>query len=179
MTFETVPFFAEVIGLLAIIASLIFVGVEIRQSSVATRAATDAAVADGYREMNLVMASSPELARAFAENGDDPAGAPAQDQILMLSLWRALFHIWSNSHRQHLNGTLDPAIHQGVVQEIATYAGGTEGERPTSGILQRRRLMRWAWETERFIFNPDFQIFVDNILAEGHAIEKDRVKGTQ
>jgi len=25
--------------------------------------------------------------------------------------------------------------------------------------------MRWAWESERFIFNPDFQDFIDGILG--------------
>jgi hypothetical protein len=24
--------------------------------------------------------------------------------------------------------------------------------------------MRWAWDKERFIFNPDFQQFVDGLL---------------
>jgi len=36
--------------------------------------------------------------------------------------WRGLFHTWSNAHRQHLNGTIDPAIFQGIVQEITAYA---------------------------------------------------------
>lgn len=155
----------EAIGLVGVIGSLIFVGIELRQNSVATRAATDAAVADGFRELNLVVGSSPELARALATYADEPASAPAADQILMLGLYRALFHIWSNSHRQYLNGTLDPAVHQGVVQEISTYAGEPASGVPINQIDRRRRVMQWAWESERFIFNPDFQVFVDSMLA--------------
>jgi hypothetical protein len=158
---------AEVIGLLGVVASLIFVGVEVRQNSVATRAATDAAVADGYRDLNLAIATSSDLARVFAEHAADPGAAPAEDQILMLGLWRALFHIWSNSHRQHLNGTLDPAIFDGVVQEMKTYSGTPSIGAPINQIERRRRFMQWAWESERFIFNPDFQLFVDSLLAAG------------
>ncbi len=155
----------EVIGLVGVIGSLLFVGLEVRQSSVATKAATDAAVADGYRELNLALAVSPELARVLAANADDPGAAPAADQTQMLGLWRALFHIWSNSHRQHLNGTLDPAIYRAAVQEISTYAGELSSGGPINQLDSRKRNMRWAWESERFIFNPDFQVFVDSILA--------------
>ena len=156
---------AELIGLVGVIASLIFVGVEIRQNSIATRAATDAAVADGFRELNLVLASSPDLARALAAYSGDPAEAPAEDQVLMLGLYRALFHVWSNAHRQHLNGTIDPSIFQAVVQEISVYAGEDPLGADIDDVDRRRHLTRWAWDSERFLFNPDFQIFVDSILA--------------
>lgn len=156
---------AELVGLIGVIASLIFVGVEIRQNSIATRAATDAGVADGFRELNLVVASSPELAKALTANPENPAEAPAEDQVLMLALYRALFHIWSNVHRQHLNGTIDPNIFQAVVQEISAYAGEVPAGADIDDIERRQWLGSWAWNSERFIFNPDFQIFVDSILA--------------
>ena len=156
---------AELIGLLGVIGSLLFVGVEIRQNSIATRAATDATVADGFRELNLVLASSPNLARAFAAHAGNPAEAPAEEQVLMLGLYRALFHIWSNAHRQHLNGTIDPAIFQAVVQEISAYGGEVPAGTDIDDIERRQRLTKWAWDSERFLFNPDFQIFVDSILA--------------
>jgi hypothetical protein len=154
----------ELIGLAGVIGSLIFVGIEVRQSSIATRAATDAAVADGFRELNLVLASSPDLAGALAAYASNPEEAPAEDQILMLGFYRALFHIWSNGHRQHLNGTIDPAIFQAVVQEISAYAGEVPPGADIDDIERRQRITRWAWESERFIFNPDFQAFVDSVL---------------
>lgn len=156
---------AELVGLAGVIASLVFVGVEIRQNSVATRAATDAAVADGFRELNLVVASSPELVRALAANADDPAGAPGDEQIMIIALYRALFHVWSNVHRQHLNGTIDPHIYLAVLQEISTYAGQDPAADEIDDIERRQRMARWVWESERFVFNPDFRIFVDSILT--------------
>ena len=67
----------EVVGLVGVVGSLLFVGLQIRQSSVATRAATSAAVADAFRDLSLLQASSPDLARAFAAHAADPAEAPA------------------------------------------------------------------------------------------------------
>lgn len=82
----------------------------------------NAEIAAGFVEINLVVASSPELTKRLANFAEDPASAPREAQIQMLGLWRAVFHIWSNVHRQHLNGTIDPAIYESVVQEISTYA---------------------------------------------------------
>lgn len=156
---------AEVIGLVGVIGSLVFVGLEVRQSAIATRAATDAQVADGFRELNLVMASSPELARALAEHGGNPEQAPRSDQVLILGLYRAIFHIWSNAHRQHLSGTIDPAVYASVVQELRAYAGESPAGANAEDIARRQKLTRWAWERERFLYNPDFQRFVDEALA--------------
>ena len=156
---------AEAIGIVGVIGSLIFVGGELRQNAIATRAATNSEVSVAFVELNLMLASNPELARAFAEYADDPAAAPREAQILMLGSWRALFHIWSNAHRQHLNGTLDPAIYESVVQEISTYAVGVMETHDNPDLVRRRALMTWAWQNERFIYNRDFQDFVDGILG--------------
>ena len=155
----------QAVGLFALVASLIFVGIEVRQNSIATRSATNAAVKDAFRELNLVIASSPELARAITANAENPKSAPPEDRLQMLAMWRALFHIWSNVHRQHLNGTLDPALYNAVIQEISMYTGNARGTETVNDAERRARHMQWAWESERFIFNLDFQIFVDGILS--------------
>ena len=155
----------EVIGIIGIVGSLIFVGVEIRQNSVATRAATDAAIADALRELSLAQATSPALASAFAAHAADPASAPADAHVLMQGFWRALFHVWSNVYRQHVNGTVDPAIYDSVVREISSYARPPSTSEPLSDIEVRGRLMSWAWSSERFLFSTDFQEFVDGLLA--------------
>jgi len=155
----------EAIGIVGVIASLIFVGGELRQNAIATRAATNADVSVAFVELNLMIASSPELARAFAEYADDPANAPRDAQIMMLGSWRALFHIWSNAHRQHLNGTLDPAIYESVIQELSTYAVGAMETHDNTDLVRRRALLSWAWQNERFIYNQEFQNFVDDILG--------------
>jgi len=155
----------EAVGIVGVIGSLIFVGGELRQNAIATRAATNAEVSVAFVELNLMLASSPDLARAFAEHADDPAAAPREAQILMIGSWRALFHIWSNAHRQHMNGTLDPAIYDSVVKEISTYAVGAMETHNNPDLVRRQALMNWAWQNERFIYNQEFQDFVDGILG--------------
>jgi len=155
----------EAVGFIGVVGSLIFVGLEVRQNSISIRAATNAAVAETYVAVNLAMASSPELSKAMARNAVNPEGASVEDKVQILSIWRALFHTWSNVHRQHINGTIDPAIYQSVVQEASVYAGKLANLEMSQELEQRAQAMRWAWANERFLFNPDFQVFVDGILA--------------
>ena len=49
----------ELVGLFGVVASLIFVGLEVRQSAAATRAATAQEVTSAFRDLNLAMATVP------------------------------------------------------------------------------------------------------------------------
>ena len=155
---------AESIGLICVVGSLIFVGLEQRQNTIAIRAATNSSFASSFQDLNLVVASSTSLAKALANLGVNQGKVSKEDRIQVLGLYRALFHIWSNGHRQHLNGTLDPALYEGVIQEISFFARKTSNAK-TVDSDRRRAVMKWAWESEKFIYNPEFQKLVDDILG--------------
>ena len=111
------------------------------------------------------MASNSGLARAMAIDVSRLETAPVEDITQMLAFFRGLFHTWSNAHRQHLNGTLDAAIYKAIVQEVSAYAEGSHDEvAKNEELAARGKSMRWAWENERYIFNPEFQSFLDEHL---------------
>jgi hypothetical protein len=154
---------AEAIGLVSIVGSLVFVGLEVRQNSVATNASANAVVSDAFIELNLVLASSPELARAVVVSFDDPENLTPENRIMVLAMWRTLFHVWSNGHRQWTNETLDHVLYDSIISEISTYGLGQD--QSVEDIDGRSRSMRWAWESERFIFNIEFQQFVEKLIG--------------
>ncbi len=165
---------AEAIGLICVVGSLIFVGLEQRQNTIAIRAETNSSFASSFQDLNLVVASSSSLAKALAQLDGNLENVSKADRIQVLGLYRALFHIWSNGHRQHLNGTLDPALYQSVIQEISFFARKTPDAKTldaktlganTVDSDRRRAIMKWAWESEKFIYNPEFQQLVDGILG--------------
>jgi len=57
------------LGVLGVIGSLIFVGIEVKQNSVAVRSASDSEFADAFQELNLVMASNESLAKVLGRDG--------------------------------------------------------------------------------------------------------------
>ena len=158
---------AEVAGVIGVVASMIFVGLEIRESSRATRAATDAEIAAQFVEVNLAMHGNVDLMRAFAEVREvgDPSLVSLESQLMMQAHARALFHVWSNAHRQEVNGSANPHLFRGVLQEMSSYfSPQVDGQ---EGMNRRRRLYQWAWESEGFLYNPDFQALVDSIANAG------------
>jgi hypothetical protein len=140
------------------------VGLEQRQNTIAFRAATNSSFATGFQDLNLVVASNPSLAKALADLGGNLNEVSQENRIQALGLFRALLHycsiallhIWPKGHRRYLNGTLDPALYDGMTQEISTYAGKTSITKVIDDD-RRHAAMKWAWESERFIYNSEFQ----------------------
>jgi hypothetical protein len=156
----------EFVSSIAVVLTLAYLAFQTRLNSISTRSATNTAVAGQFVEMNMALASNTGLARAMLTDVTRLANAPVEDIGQMLAFWRGLFHLWSNAHRQHLNGTLDAAIYTGIVQEVSAYAEGSRDEVSQNEELARRgKPMRWAWEIERYLFNPEFQLFVDEHLG--------------
>jgi hypothetical protein len=54
-------------------------------------------------------------------------------------------------------------LFEAVVGEIATYAGPADPSSPREHN-ERRVLVRWDWESERFLYNPAIRAFVDSIM---------------
>jgi hypothetical protein len=57
--------FAQAVSAVAVVLSLVFVGLEIRQATAAQRSQTRQALADGSRDLLLTIAAEPGLSRAF------------------------------------------------------------------------------------------------------------------
>lgn len=148
----------ETIGLIAVVASLVFVGLEIRQNAEATRAATAQSLNDGWLEWNLTMATPDrwEVVARLREL-DDLSEASYEDGQALRSLMRSIFQHWSNLHWQYLNGQLEQRLWEGVFRNM-------EGE---AGSAQWARLMKWAWESDAQIYHQDFQNLFNAILAGG------------
>jgi len=143
----------ELVGLFGVVASLIFVGLEVRQSAAATRAATAQEVTSAFRDLNLAMATDAELSGLITKYRTNPEEASEVEKTQLMAFNRALFHIWSNAYYQNLNGTIDPQIYEGMVSEVSTYA--------RAGI----RSIFWAWESQSFIYPEAFRAFMDSIAA--------------
>ena len=140
----------ELVGMLGVAGSLIFVGLQIRQNAAAVRAATAQEVSTGFRDLNLVIASTPDVAAILAtETLPDSLSRGAREQAS--GFWRAILHVWSNTQYQYENGTLDRVLYEPTLTEVTKYA--------------RRGAFRNLWTTQRDLYNPRFVQFMDSIMA--------------
>jgi hypothetical protein len=131
-------FAIEVVGLSAVIASLGFVGMEIRQNTAAVRSATTQAVSDQAMELTLSIATDEHLPRLVSEmhSGLTRSELDPQDRQ-------------ENLYAQVRSGVLDPAALRNV-----------------SFSFYQNPYVRELWAEIRDTFNPEFTGYWDEIVAE-------------
>ena len=101
---------AEILGLIAVVASLIFVGIEIQQNTTAVRSATVQAVADQAMQLTLTLATDEHLPRLIYEitnNGVTDNELSPEDTMRMRMAMNAGLRRHENLYNQVQAGILD------------------------------------------------------------------------
>ncbi len=141
---------------LGVVASLIFVGIQVQQGAAATRSATVLQLKDSWVQLNLASATSAELAEAFRlveTQGWD--GADYSSKVLVASFYRTLFHIWSNAYYQFQNGTLDGG-------QWAPHLREAKNAIQTPSIRQ-------VWSDWDFVYDDSFRNLMNDLIAQSAA----------
>ena len=107
----------ETLGFLAVVASMIFVGLEIQQNTVAQRAETRQGLADASRDMSLAIATNPELNRVwyamwqpYLDDGRAAARLTFSDTLVARSSMFTNLRNVENVFLQMLEGVIDESV---------------------------------------------------------------------
>ena len=148
---ENVSNWLQIFGFAGLIASLIFVGLELRQSR-------EIAIADVYQQraamlidVHSITLSSELLFAAYNKAMTGEQLTPG-DMILMSTGLTPIFTYWENNHFQYLTGLL--STEQWIASRNAMAA-----------VLKRPDVLVW-WETERREMRKSFADIVDEVIAE-------------
>ena len=119
---------AEILGAIAIVISLVFVGVQIRSNTAVTRAATFQQHMSNEINLLAQYGSTPDAARVYWLGNNDPRALTdqweaQQGQYLVLATYR----LWEDFYLQHLSGTLsddgwrarEPILHNFAARDMA------------------------------------------------------------
>ena len=139
---------AEVLGVLGVIASLIFVAFEIRQNTNAVQSATIQAISEQSFELTLRSAENAELLAIMrkAEDGES-LSVPERDQLS--AVYRALMVLNMNRLAQ---------MELGVLDENTVFAVGGRGPGYRSPFFAE------FWAESRHRYSPEFIEFVESEL---------------
>ena len=140
----------EVAGAIGVVATLVYLAVQIRQNTQVTRASTAQQMTNNWVLVNLEMSRNKVVSIKIGE-----AISP-EDLQIVLSFWRVMFHQWSNCVYQHNHGSLDDLLFEPTEREISQYARDTKVG-PN---------LRAAWAATHFIFQQEFQDFMDRIITQ-------------
>lgn len=91
---------SQTLGSAAVVASLIFVGFQIRQNTKATRAASHHAVSEALNRVNLLWARDSEMTRIWLSGMNDRGALTPEDRWRFDSTVRAYLHVCETMYMQ-------------------------------------------------------------------------------
>lgn len=153
---KKIALIAEIFGGIAILISLIFVGIQFKENAKATKSAnasaTVAAMANWYVEIGNNSESS-ELFYNFMANPD--VLTPQQRFQAVMNL-HGLFVIFQNSYYLSKEGTLDSEMQNSLTSVML-------GAKDQLGF-------NFFWEQRKSFFFKEFRLYVEDILINGESI---------
>ena len=146
MTLEQMAYLAEIVGVILIVASLIYVGRQLRQNTEMMRAESRNMIQHGHQQEILALMDYPDVWRAFS-------GEELDDESVRLNQWliaalRSREHEWF----QYQSGALDKLAWDAFSKAIPL-------------ILSSERAQVW-WIAARPIFDDGFAAKVDELLGD-------------
>jgi hypothetical protein len=141
----------ETLAIVGVVASMVFVGVEIRQNTAATRGQTRQELAALNQDWLTLLTADREFAdlfdRAWAKFGDVSPAEEARVEIMMVLQFRRLANVFFQ-------------FQEGLVDESALKSYGLQ--RITSSTFDQPRFQAWWIERGwRDAFHPEFVEFIE------------------
>ncbi|MEL6568826.1 MAG: hypothetical protein AAFQ22_10445 [Pseudomonadota bacterium] len=113
MTLETIYYVTQIIAVVAVVASLIFVGLQVRQDAEQTRLNTRAlkatshhAISDSFNHLNTTLATYPDLARIWDAGLQGVHKLNREELTAFHSILIAYVRIFETLYFQSENGTM-------------------------------------------------------------------------
>jgi len=146
----------EAVGLVAIVASLLFLALEVRQANLSTRIAARDGATQGHIEYMAHLLDSSVLASAIAKADANQALSHIETTQLIL------FHElrWRHYERvfyQYKNGVISD-------QEWAGYKSGIAQSFQDDNVLWK--ISRDSWENFKAKLSVDFRTYVEGLVAD-------------
>jgi len=146
MTISELGALGELVGGIAIIISLIYVGIQIRQGASASRAATTQAFSQQYSDLNQMLVRS-DVRDVFARGLIGLDQLRPDEVVGFISVLSAISRTLESFYFQTLNGGLEKKLFEGwFTQYLDLFANKGAGE---------------FWESRRHQYTKEFVDYVD------------------
>lgn len=149
MTLEQWAFVAQIISAAAVIASLIFVGFQLKQATAAIRASSSQAHSALYTDLVDSIIDNADFARVWSIGLTDPKALEEAEWVRFVAYASALFRLYESTRVQWLNGRLDEE-HWHTIERQAVDFGHLPG-------------LRVAWASRCHWYSPEFRAWFDGL----------------
>ena len=151
MTLSDIYQISQTVSSVAVVASLLFVGLQIRQNTKATRAASHHAVSEALNRLNLLWAQDGEVTKIWLSGMGDREALSPQERWRFDSTVRAYLHVCETMYTQAGLGAGDPGI-------VAAEEEGIRTAFASKGVRD------W-WVANPYGFSADFRAYVATVVG--------------
>ena len=163
MNWNAIAAVGEILGAAAVVISLVYVAVQVRQNTKALHRSASADAVAAIRDWNRDIAVNPELNRVYRDGVEGLESLTADDRAQFGVVVFNLFKTFEDLHYQYLNGAMDPVIWSGW-ENIARVSLTSPG-------------CREYYESRHSYFNPRFQEWMERQSADDGFERLRRVTG--
>ena len=156
MNWEALGAIAEFVGAAGVIASLVYLGVQIRGQNRESRLAAMHEVNVSYRE-SIAVVLDPELADLFVRANEDPDSLSDVESLRLIILLITMFRLWEEAHYLWTEGRLDARIWDSMASQYSTFLSTASFKR--------------VWALRHQHFSPAFQDFVNGQEAMDYQLQ--------
>lgn len=155
MTLETVYFMSGIVAAGGVIASLIFVGLQMRQNTKAVQLASATHYQSSLGDLEFFIAREAEFAELLVK-GRTGQSLTAAEELRLSVFYSNVLRIWQNLHVQFLEGALKPELWKG-------FRAGLER------ILEQDEGLYRSWTASKPLLTQTFNDLVSEIaVGLGH-----------
>jgi hypothetical protein len=152
VTLEAVYYISQIVAVVGIFASLIFVGLQIRQNTKAIKATSHHAVTDSFNAINTLILSDPKVARLWrlAITGSQDLNEDERTSADFMLL--ANMRIFETIYYQYKNGTMDKQLFDAELKTLKwafTFPGS----------------QAW-WAANPISLSDEFRAFIDGLIRD-------------
>ena len=155
MNWDAVGAIGEIVGAVAVVASLAYLAVQIRTQNAESRAVAMHNISIGFRD-SINTFTDPQMATLMSRANSDGDDLSEPELIQLYAGVTKLFRVWEEAYLLHQRGHLDEDIWESMMRQYA--------------ILMGAKSFRRIWENRKDVFNPEFQKFADAVLPTGELI---------
>ena len=148
MNWEAIGAIGEIVGATAVVASLVYLAVQIRTQNRESRMSAMHDISGGYRESLAGMAEA-DTADLYAKAFDDYESLTRSETIRLIAGASSLFRIWEEAYLMYQAGYLEKRTWETMLRQFNGYMS----VRPFYEV----------WATRKQYFDNEFQDFVNSL----------------
>ena len=152
MNWDAVSAVGQIVGALAVVISLIYLAVQMRQNTRAVRGTSFQAVTDAFNQFNLSIAHDKELARIFRLGSQGIGNLDEDQQIQFAFLCLSAVRIFDTMYHQSKLGTGELGLWRAEERALAT-------------LLQYPGIRAW-WATNPLSVTEEFRTYIERVLLQ-------------